>query len=79
MLSSTGPAVASVSFGEVAKLTASNAGTGQDFGNAVAIDGDTMVVAAWKGEGAAFLTGASWLIGRRNKLAAEQAGPAKED
>ncbi|MEE4271710.1 MAG: GEVED domain-containing protein [Thermoanaerobaculales bacterium] len=58
------PAVAGVSFGEVAKLNPSNAGTNHKFGNAVAIDGDTMVVGAFTGEGSAALTGAAYVFSR---------------
>ena len=36
---------------ETARLTANDRGAGDEFGHSVAVDGDTVVVGAWKGDG----------------------------
>ena len=59
-------AIASVSFQELVKLTASNASSVDDFGNAVAVDGNTAVVAAWTADGATSLSGAVYVFTRNH-------------
>jgi hypothetical protein len=58
---------------EEAKLTASDAGGGENFGYAVAIDGDTIVVGAWReNAGAGSDQGAAYVFTRSGTLWTEQ-------
>lgn len=59
--------------GEVAEVTASNAGANQQFGSAVAVDGDTLVVGAINGYGSDWFTGAAYVF-TRNQGGAEAWG-----
>ena len=67
-----------VSFEQLVKMTASDAATGDSFGNSVAIDGDTVVIGAYENSrGAAYVFrtsdgGASY--GQVAKLTASDAG-----
>ncbi len=51
-------------WGEVTKLTASDAATGHKFGNCVSIDGDTAIVGAYTHDGAGTMSGAAYIFQR---------------
>ncbi len=61
-LSPTKEALAGVTLNEIKKLTASNASSVDHFGNAVAADGDTVVIAAWTGDGTTNLSGVVYVF-----------------
>ncbi|MBZ0090501.1 MAG: FG-GAP repeat protein, partial [Thermoanaerobaculia bacterium] len=62
-----------IRFGEMAEVTASNAGANHQFGWAVAVDGDTMAVGAVNAYGSDWFTGAAYVF-TRNQAGADAWG-----
>lgn len=65
------------SWGQVAKLTASDAGVNDDFGSGVAIDGDTAIVGARRQDGGGSSNGAAYLF-ERNEGGPDNWGETKK-